>query len=35
MNPTTLAGTTVPFTSGDWSFTIVKAEKIIPDVELP
>ena len=30
-----IAGTTVPFTSGDWSFTIVKAEKIIPDVELP
>ena len=30
-----IAGTTVPFTSGDWNFTIVKAVKVIPDVELP
>lgn len=30
-----IAGTTVPFTSGEWCFTIVKAVKIIPDVELP
>ncbi|MBP0984843.1 MAG: Ig-like domain-containing protein [Oscillospiraceae bacterium] len=30
-----IAGTTVPLTSDDWNFTIVKAVKIIPDVELP
>ena len=30
-----IAGTTIPFTSGEWRFTIVKAVKIIPDVELP
>ena len=30
-----IAGTAVPLTSDDWNFTIVKAVKIIPDVELP
>lgn len=30
-----IAGTAVPLTSDDWNFAIVKAVKIIPDVELP